>query len=84
MCIFIEFVMKNAQMAEKTNMTRLIHIMLMKLNDPKPVIRVEVESFFHQLSYVSMCPSLMAFRKEYEDSLVDPDSSLTFPHIPYH
>ena len=50
----IEYVMKNAQMAERTNMTRLIHSMLMKLNDPKAVIRVEVESFFHQLSYVKI------------------------------
>ena len=41
-------------MAERTNMTRLIHSMLMKLNDPKAVIRVEVESFFHQLSYVKI------------------------------
>ena len=49
----IEFIMKNAQMAEKTNMTKLIHSMIIKLNDPKPVIRNEIESFFQQLSYVS-------------------------------
>ena len=45
--------MKNAQMAEKTNMTKLIHSLIMKLNDPKEIIRQEIESLFVQLSYVS-------------------------------
>lgn len=41
-----EFVMKNAQMAEKTNLTKLIHSLIMKLNDPKEIVRIEIESFF--------------------------------------
>ena len=45
--------MKTAQMAEKTNMTKLIHSLIMKLNDPKEIIRQEIESLFVQLSYVS-------------------------------
>jgi hypothetical protein len=42
-------------MAEKTNLTRLINTLLMKLNDPKEVVRIEIESFFVQLSYVNLC-----------------------------
>lgn len=38
--------MKNAQMAEKTNLTKLIHSLIMKLNDPKEIVRIEIESFF--------------------------------------
>jgi len=35
--------MKNAQMAEKTNLTKLIHSLIMKMNDPKEIIRSEIE-----------------------------------------
>ena len=46
--------MKNAQMAEKTNMTKLIHSLIMKMNDPKELVRIEIESYFLQLSYVNI------------------------------
>lgn len=45
-------IMRSAHLAEKTNMTKLIHSMIMKLNDPKEVVRVEIESFFLLLSNV--------------------------------
>jgi len=41
--ILVEFMMKNAQMAEKTNLTKLIHSLIMKMNDPKEIIRSEIE-----------------------------------------
>lgn len=39
-------------MAEKTNLTKLIHSLIMKMNDPKEIIRSEIESLFVQLSFV--------------------------------
>ena len=44
--------MKNAQMAEKTNLTKLIHSLIMKMNDPKEIIRSEIEQLFVMLSFV--------------------------------
>lgn len=44
--------MKNAQMAEKTNMTKLIQSLIMRFNDPREIVRSEIESFFVQLSFV--------------------------------
>jgi hypothetical protein len=44
--------MSNASMAEKTNLTRLIQGLITKMNDPKEIVRQEIESFFIQLSYV--------------------------------
>ncbi len=46
--------MKNAQMAEKTNLTKLISSLIMKMNDPKEIIRAEIESLFVMLSFVSL------------------------------
>jgi DNA-binding transcriptional regulator LsrR (DeoR family) len=48
----LEFIMRNAQLAEKTNITRLIHGMVIKLNDPKEIVRIEIESFFTALAQV--------------------------------
>lgn len=51
--------MRNAQMAEKTNMTKLIHSLIMKMNDPKEIVRSEIESFFLQLSFHMKTKSLV-------------------------
>ena len=39
-------------MAEKTNLTKLINSLMLKLNDPKDIVRSEIESLFVMLSYV--------------------------------
>ena len=49
--------MKNAQMAEKTNLTKLIQSLMMKMNDPKEIVRTEIESLFIMLSYVNISSS---------------------------
>jgi hypothetical protein len=40
-------------MAEKTNLTKLIHSLILKINDPKEVVRQEIENLFVMLSYVN-------------------------------
>ncbi|CDW76684.1 UNKNOWN [Stylonychia lemnae] len=55
----LRYLMRNAQMAEKTNLTKLIHSLIMKMNDPKEIIRAEIESLFVQLSYHMKTKSLI-------------------------
>ncbi len=70
-------------MAEKTNMTKLIHSMIMKLNDPKPVVRTEIESFFQQLSYVRDHHKL-SICLEYEDKVTGLDLAVALQDFPHH
>ena len=62
--------MKNAQMAEKTNLTKLIHNLVIKLNDPKEIVRTEIESLLIMLSYVSY--SINIFFLAHEDKISCP------------
>lgn len=39
-------------MGEKTNLTKLTHNLLAKLNDPKEIIRKELENLVIELSFV--------------------------------
>jgi len=43
---------KNTQMAEKTNLIKLAKSLIMKLNDTKEIVRLELEKLFIDLSYV--------------------------------
>lgn len=54
MLICVEYMMKNSQMAEKSNLSKLTQNLIKKLNDPKEIIRKEIERLFLDLSYVHM------------------------------
>eukprot|EP00347_Sterkiella_histriomuscorum_P018265 403346170 len=63
----LKYLMKNAQMAEKTNLTKLIHSLIMKMNDPKEIIRQEIEQLFH-MKTKSLILNLLHLFKTYRVS----------------
>ena len=43
---------KNASIAEKTNLPKLLQSLIKKLNDPKEIVRNEIERLILDMSYV--------------------------------
>jgi hypothetical protein len=75
--------MKNAQMAEKTNMTKLIQSLIMRFNDPREIVRSEIESFFVQLSFVSVHLSHTNYTLEHENQKLGPEFVAAVRHFPH-
>lgn len=56
-------------MAEKTNLSKLTQNLVKKLNDPKEIIRKEIERFILDLSYVILLQINFYFCIAYEDKI---------------